>query len=131
MCDNIYLERNSYWLPEAYLNNAKCACSSLPDDDPQAKCIRQFLGQKLETSYSQEFKSKWQGLKNEKKDRSFNKEYVPRIYDDHVQAYTKCLCKGKPAFFYAWLGVSCVDLRFCGLVKSAITTFGSCDNGIW
>ena len=138
MCDEIW-DKHSDWLPEAYLKNAKCACLSLPQDDAYANCIRNFLRDKLNSEYSEEFKEKLKKLKKDRQNKIFDlkyykalrEEFVPKVYDDHLQAYEKCLCDGKPAFYQSWLCVSCVDLKDCALIKKAIMTFGKCNRQGW
>ena len=39
-------QRNSWWLPLAYVNNATCACTSTPNSTT-ANCVRQFLQDRL------------------------------------------------------------------------------------
>lgn len=38
--------RNIWWLPNAYVNNATCACETTPDS-PTANCVRKFLQDRL------------------------------------------------------------------------------------
>jgi hypothetical protein len=38
--------RNDWWLPDAYVNNATCACQTTPDE-PRANCVRKVLQARL------------------------------------------------------------------------------------
>lgn len=129
-CELTYKTKNSSWLPEAYSSNAFFACSSLPENDPQARCIRQFLALRLDDfgRYPQKMRDvlKETGLVHKEK-----RDFIDKIYVDHVDAYEECGCNGKPAPYVTWVGVVSQKLFFKSLIETAIKVFGSCENGYW
>ena len=102
VCDHIYEEENGWWLPEAYIYNAKCACLTIPTDSDSANCIREFLHRRLldPQIYTEEFKLKMAGLKrhylrdSDKLSDPYHRfildKFTPLIYQDHFDAYKQC-----------------------------------------
>lgn len=96
VCD-IYLQ-NSDWLPDAYVQNAYCACTILPNDIATSNCVRKYLYERL-----QNFNSTLKNILYQKK-LEYNKnpllnwisynafivqELTPVIYKEHVDAYRR------------------------------------------
>ncbi len=145
ICSLTYQQQNSWWLPEAYIYNANCACSTIPTDSNTANCIRQFLVFRMndQSRYNTTFKNKLADMKKEYNEHkathaAIYKEYIvkhltPMIYQDHHDAYDKCCCKGTPAFYAAWEAVTTVKMPTCTSVKDSIQLFGSCSKhpGRW
>lgn len=130
--------QNADWLPPAYVRNAFCACSKTPDV-PTANCVRGYLRQKILNAG--ELKTKW-GAEKKKRDQGIDvlaydaymvEQITPVIYGWHKEAYAQCCCKGGPAPYDDWIGVTTVDLEDCNLVDAMIDLFGSCDGtpGRW
>jgi hypothetical protein len=145
VCHNVYEVQNSYWLPEAYIDNAVCACSGIPTYSYEANCIRQFLATRIndKSRYTPAFRQQMAEAKTK-----FNahplldlisykafvmRDFVPKIYEDHQDAYKQCCCTGTPAFFASWEAVATVKVPTCGLVVDSIKMFGSCHGkaGTW
>jgi uncharacterized protein DUF4157 len=128
--------RNSWWLPNAYVNNATCACLTTPNA-PTANCVRQVLQDRLAATPSS-FKRTAAGMKALESTMPAAYEafvqtvLTPVIYDDHIIAYSSCCCPSGPAAYASWIGVSTVPLP-CSTVGWAIRTFGSCHGtpGAW
>ncbi len=124
--------KESWWLPEAYVHNATCACQETPNV-PTANCMRKFLQDRL-GQVDREVKveaSHWLGALMTR--RVSKSEYVnfvqlnltPIIFKDHVDAYRDCCCPSGPAPLEAWRGVTTFALP-CAGVGAAIRQFGSC-----
>jgi len=115
------------WLPHAYVQNATCACSTLPDD-PKANCIRAFLQNRLST-YPAALKDTLRAAKRSiipgHYEFAVQTQLTPRIYRDHTDAYKACGCQGRPAPYPDWIGVTTVPLP-CPAVHRSILVFGSC-----
>ncbi len=131
----IYAE-NAWWLPDAYLHNATCACLVTPDE-PKANIIRKKLQEYLvntpiEVKKQAEIqKNKLLQKKISKKNynRYVKKILVPLIYKDHVAAYKKAACKGDPAPYLAWKLIATKRVKDCHLIKISIDCLGgSCYN---
>ena len=122
---------NSGWLPFAYVNNATCACLTTPNS-PTANCVRKFLQDRLAATPT------WlkamvamQKINDNPATYPVYSAFVqtfltPRIYRDHVDAYSSCCCPSGPAPYPAWIGVTTVPIRPCSLVGLTIRYFGSC-----
>jgi len=145
VCHNVYEVQNSWWLPEAYISNAVCACSGIPTYSPEANCIRQFLSTRIndKTRYTPAFRQKMAEEKIKYENHPIVdfinykalviREFVPMIYKDHQDAYSQCCCKGTPAFFQSWEAVATIKMPTCGMVVESIKLFGSCSAraGTW
>jgi len=129
-CD-AYVKEN-WWLPEAYVHNATCACQETPNV-PTANCVRKFLQDRL-GQVDREVKveaAHWLGALLTR--RVSKSEYInfvqlnltPIIFKDHVDAYRDCCCPSGPAPLEAWRGVTTFALP-CAGVGVAIRQFGSC-----
>ena len=129
-CD-AYAKEN-WWLPEAYVHNATCACQETPNV-ATANCVRSFLQDRL-GQVDREVKveaSHWLGALLTR--RVSKSEYInfvqlnltPIIFKDHVDAYRDCCCPSGPAPLVAWRGVTTFALP-CAAVGAAIREFGSC-----
>ncbi|MFL6076574.1 MAG: hypothetical protein ACJ73S_24540 [Mycobacteriales bacterium] len=124
--------KENWWLPEAYVHNATCACQETPDV-LTANCVRKFLQDRLD-QVDQGLKTKAAEYKGALMTRRISKEeYInfvqleltPIIYRDHVDAYSQCCCSSGPAPLAAWRGVTTLALP-CSLVGEAIRQTGSC-----
>jgi hypothetical protein len=145
ICSQIYDKENSWWLPDAYIYNAQCACSTLPTNSNTANCIRQYLVERLrdQTRYNATFRNEMAEWKKKyNKDKILHwpgykefliKKFTPLIYEDHDNAYYDCCCKGRPAFYASWEAVVTIKMPTCLSVRDAIDVFGSCSNhpGRW
>jgi hypothetical protein len=124
--------RENWWLPQAYVHNATCACQETPNE-PTANCVRKFLQDRL-GQVDQELKiraSHWLGAlltRRVSKDQYINfvqLELTPIIYKDHADAYSECCCTSGPAPLPAWRGVTTFALP-CSIVGESIRQYGSC-----
>ncbi|MEU2175248.1 MULTISPECIES: eCIS core domain-containing protein [Nocardia] len=122
----------NWWLPQAYVHNATCACQETPND-PKANCIRKFLQDRV-SRVNREKKveaAHWLGaLMTGHVSKGAYINYVqlnltPMIYQDHVDAYGTCCCPAGPAPLAAWRGVTTIPLP-CSLVGWSIRQYGSC-----
>jgi len=130
---------NAWWLPLAYVNNATCACQTLPDE-PMANCVRKFLQDRMAATPTW-LKAIAAASKSLELNPATYPEYVnfvqtvltPRIFRDHVDAYANCCCPSGPALYPTWVAVTTVPLQPCSLVDLAIRYFGSCHGtpGAW
>lgn len=131
---------NSWWLPLPYVVNATCACESTPDE-PRANCIRKVLQIRL-ANYPSELKATMAAAKlAASTNPALEPEYqvlvqsvlTPKIYEDHVAAYSHCCCDGGPAPYPAWMSVMTVPVFPCSLTGWFIKQFGSCSGirGTW
>ena len=130
---------NSWWLPLAYVNNATCACRTIPNS-PTADCVRKFLQDRLAAT-----PAAMKALAASQKPleasaftypayQAFVQGFLtPRIYRDHADAYRSCCCPAGPAEYPAWMGVTSVPIQPCSLVGASIRHFGSCHGtpGTW
>jgi hypothetical protein len=118
------------FLPDAYVNNATCACSTTPNS-PTANCVRQFLRDRLAT-WPSSLRTAGRVAKaarflNPAAYAAFVQSAItPRVYRDHVDAYRACCCPSGPAPYPAWVGVTTVPIQPCSLIGHAIRRFGSC-----
>ena len=131
-------EANKSWLPDAYVQNATCACQETPNE-PHANTIREVLQRRLVQTPDQvkekakEMKSKYES--GEISIIEYNEFVIlnltPRIYFDHVIAYREAGCPGGPAPYSAWIGVTTVPIPVCELVwLSILLGGGSCSGEI-
>lgn len=132
---------NSWWLPNAYVNNATCACTETPDSTT-ANCIRKTLQDKMAATPTS-VKSAAKAMKAH--DNYFSTDYAtkyipfvirhitPRVYRDHVDAYRSCCCSAGPAPYSSWVGVTTTPVPLCSMVGASIRLFGSCHGtpGTW
>jgi hypothetical protein len=132
---------NLWWLPSAYVNNATCACLTTPDS-PTANCVRGFLQMRLASAPAW---LKALAVAEKPMDKigdpilypayqAFVQTFLaPRIYQDHVDAYSSCCCSSGPAPYPAWMGVTSVPIQPCSLVGLTIRLFGACHaaDGSW
>jgi hypothetical protein len=123
--------RNSWWLPNAYVQNATHACTETPNV-PTANCVRGFLQDRLaatpasaKTAAAAEKPKEQRALTYPSYVAFVQGKLTPRIYRDHVDAYGKCCCPSGPAAYPAWVGVTTVPLPRTA-VGTAIRLFGSC-----
>jgi len=120
-------QQEADWLPEAYVHNATCACSTLPNE-PHANCIRSFLQQRL-SAYPEALKNTLRAAKQSiipgHYEYAVQTALTPRIYGDHTAAYQACGCKGHPAPYPDWIGVTTIPLP-CPAVHRSILLFGPC-----
>lgn len=130
---------NAWWLPFAYVNNARCACQETPNV-PTANCVRKFLQDRMAATPAW---LKTLATIQKPNDNPLSPGYAeyqafvqtfltPRIYLDHVAAYASCCCSSGPADYPAWIGVTTVPLP-CAAVGASIRQFGSCHGtpGTW
>ena len=136
--------RAADYLPDAYVQDATCACRTTPDE-PRSNCIRAFLQARM-AAWPASLKSQGRFYKAlaalptllttvplaSPYDVWVQTVLTPRIYQDHVDAYRNCCCAGPPAPYPAWIGVTTVPLP-CEAVRQAILWTGSCsaDPGNW
>jgi len=121
---------NRWWLPDAYVNNATCACQTTPND-ATANCVRKFLQDRL-AAYPP-YIVQWSAFAKQlgtlvpwwSYEGWVQGVLTPLIYQDHVDAYRECCCPCGPAPYPAWIGVTSVPLP-CGVVGESIRWFGSC-----
>jgi hypothetical protein len=128
--------RNSWWLPDAYVNNATCACRETPNV-PTANCVRKFLQDRMaSTSFLIKSAAAAQKLTQFVNPAGYHMfvqtVLTPLIYIDHVDAYRSCCCPSGPAVYPAWIGVTTVPLP-CPVVGYSIRQYGSCHGtpGTW
>jgi hypothetical protein len=133
-----YFENN--WLPDAYIQNAYCACTKLPISD-EANIIRELLKKQLQevndslVSIALLNKNKYKSHQLSKRAyKAFiKKKITPIIYKHHLIAYDSCGCKGKPAIYPAWKKITTIKVKNCNFIWFSIRCFGSCSNkfGKW
>jgi hypothetical protein len=131
-------KQNSWWLPDAYVHNATCACKATPNDSA-ANIIRAVLQQRLENtpdSLKKRMEQAKTAMKNhtisKRKYRKLVKQYLtPVIYNDHVIAYDTGNCKGDPACYFAWKFVTTRYAGGCGMVYFFIRWGGGSCSGKW
>ena len=125
--------RNSWWLPMAYVNNATCACRVTPNS-PTANCVRKSLQDRLAATpgwlkvvaVGQKVNDNPANPTQYAAYQAFVQTFLtPRIYRDHVAAYSSCCCPSGPAAYPAWVGVTSVPMP-CSAVGWSIRQFGSC-----
>jgi hypothetical protein len=131
-------KQNSWWLPDAYVHNATCACKATPNDSA-ANIIRAVLQQRMENtpdSLKRLMQQRKSDLKNHviskrKYRKLVKKDLTPLIYCDHKIAYCKAGCCGDPAPYYAW---KFVTTRYAGgekMVYFFIRWGGGSCSGKW
>src|SRR5581483_11064255 len=85
---------NLWWLPNAYVNNATCACTATPNV-ATANCVRKFLQDRLAATptWLKVMAASQKPLEtaNPPAYLAFVQSFLtPRIYQDHVDAYRAC-----------------------------------------
>ena len=126
------------WMPNAYLDNAKCACSTMPNC-PSATCVRKYIqvGHHKLLGISPEIKARAKELKKNGGALLYHQfvqeELVPFFYKEHVNAYEVCGCPSGPAPYWAWQAVSIVKHIPCPVIKHSIFQTGPCHGirGYW
>ena len=101
--------KHTDWLPDAFVNNAICACLKIPNE-PSANIIRQVLIERLDsvdlTLKVKAIDMKSLLYKKEISKHAYNrfvkKEITPMIHEDHIIAYEKAGCKSDPAPYFGW-----------------------------
>ena len=129
---------NAWWLPFAYVNNATCACLTTPNV-PTANCVRKVLQDRLAaTPMALKLWAASQKPLDNPATYTVYQSFVqavltPRIYADHVIAYSSCCCPSGPAPYPSWIAVTSVPIQPCSLVGLSIRYFGSCSGtpGAW
>ena len=128
---------NAWWLPDAYVVNATCACLATPNS-PSANCVRQTLQTRMAATPTALKLAAAAAKGTAWLDPSGYQLFVqtaltPRIYADHVAAYAGCCCPSGPAPYPAWIGVTTVPIPVCDIVGLTIRWFGSCHGtpGAW
>jgi hypothetical protein len=128
--------QNADWLPEAYVQNARCACLTTPNEE-KANIIRHYLQTELQgiaDSTKQEMRQKKQlvaakKLSRSKYNRFIRRYFTPLIYQQHVAAYQAATCAGDPAPYYAWELICTHSIKNCQTVWFSIKCLGgSCYN---
>jgi hypothetical protein len=131
-------EKHTDWLPDAFINNATCACIKIPDEY-RANVIRQVLIERLD-SVNLELKTKAVSMKKQCMDKTISKhkynkfikrEITPVIYRDHIIAYEKAGCKADPAPFFGWKQITTRKVKSCKLIWFSIRYFGGSCSGKW
>lgn len=128
---------NAWWLPQAYVINATCACKATPNQ-PSANCVRKLLQDRMKATPAS---LKWLAASQKTLELGapLASQYfvqttlTPQIYYDHVYAYAACGCPSGPAPYPAWIGVTSVPIPSCDAVGATIRYFGSCHGipGYW
>jgi hypothetical protein len=138
--ENCKFYRENEWLPDAFINNATCACLKIPNTE-EANTIRYYLKIQLD-SLPDELKILAQQKKNsllkgelsKRKYRRFIiKNLTKPIYDHHVYAYSKAGCKGTAAPYQAWKMITTKKVKDCDKIWLSIKCFGPCSGrfGKW
>lgn len=126
------------WLPDAFINNATCACLKIPDEE-RANVIRQILIERLDSvnlslkeeaiSMKQLFVKK--EISKHKYNKFIKKKITPIIYEDHVIAYETAGCKANPAPYIGWKQITTRKVKSCKLIWFSIRYFGGSCSGKW
>jgi hypothetical protein len=134
-------ENHRNWLPECYLTNAHCACDYLPKDSA-AEVIRRHLLFALDTT-GMEFKMQAKKMKSDyltgvigKKEYEHfvKKNIVPKIYNDHVNAFRKAGCPDGPGAYWEWKIACTREFKNCKrMVRYNLKFGGGCnkEGGSW
>lgn len=126
-----FYKLNENWLPDAFINNATCACQTTPDEE-KANIIRKLIQEQID-AIPVEVKvlaaQKKQDLKDGKIRKHAYKRYVKkelsgRIHHMHVAAYDQAGCKGNPARKWAWKLVTVKKIKNCKTVWFSIRCLG-------
>ena len=121
------------WLPDAYLVNAFCACSTTPDC-PSARCVREYL-QLVQAAADGSLRERATTYmsSNTPFDRTVRyellaqTEIVDYVYDIHVDAYQVCGCPAPPTPLWAWrFVVALPPLLGCDFIGDSINLSGPC-----
>lgn len=126
------------WLPDAFINNATCACLKIPDEE-RANVIRQILIERLDSVdlslKAEAISMKGLLLKKEISKHKYNKfvkkKITPIIYKDHVIAYETAGCKANPAPYIGWKQITTRKVKSCKLIWFSIRYFGGSCSGKW
>ena len=133
--------RQFLWLPNAYLANAFCACTSIPTDS-QSAIVRHFLIESLNKTDSIIVKHfaltkelfNHSKIKKRKYKRHIKKEIVPMIVKHHREAYQSAGCSSGPAS-YGILKIACLhEFKNCKrMIRRGLFFGGSCHHkrGAW
>jgi hypothetical protein len=124
-------ENHENWLPDAFINNAKCACLVIPNTE-SANIIRQVLIERLDSvppsikmrAIAQKTAYRNGTLSKRKYKKYIIREITPIIYNDHKIAYVSAGCKGDPAPLWGWKKITTRKVNSCKLVWFAIRYFG-------
>lgn len=99
---------NRAWLPNAYLENAKCACSVIPNC-PSANCVReriQFHHENHQQWIDPSVHERAVQLKSNGSALAYHgfvqRNLVQYFKDLHDEAYQYCGCPGKPYQLITW-----------------------------
>ncbi len=130
--------KHTDWLPDAFVNNAICACLKIPNE-PSANIIRQVLIERLDsveiTLKVKAIEMKSMLYKKEISKHSYNrfvkKEITPMIHKDHIIAYEKAGCKSDPAPYFGWKQITTRKVKSCKLIWFSIRYFGGSCSGKW
>ncbi len=130
--------KHTNWLPDAFVNNAICACLKIPDQS-NANIIRQVLIERLDsveiTVKSRGIEMKNLFLAKEISKYQYNKfvkkVITPIIHEDHVIAYEKAGCKSDPAPYFGWKQITTRKIKSCKLIWFSIRYFGGSCSGKW
>lgn len=129
---------NSWWLPNAYANNATLACLETPDE-PTANCVRKTLQDRLAATPSSVKTSaaSQKGLETSANpiDTARYKSFVintitPMVHSDHVFAYRTAGCPSGPASYPAWIGVTTIPMPAGTVGLSIRWGGGSCSGNL-
>lgn len=138
--ENCKFYKENDWLPDAFINNATCACLKIPDTE-EANTIRYYLKVQLDSlpndlkTVAQQKKNSF--LKGELSKRKYNrfikKNLTKPIYNHHVYAYSKAGCKGTAAHYPAWRMITTKTVKDCDKIWLSIRLFGPCSGhmGRW
>ncbi len=131
-------EKHQDWLPDAFVNNANCACLKIPQE-PRADTIRKILAERLAATpdsiknLARTTKIAFQNKEISKREyKKFIVKYItPSIYQDHIIAYQKAGCNGDPAPFFGWKQITTRKVKSCNMVWFSIRYFGGSCSGKW
>lgn len=126
-----FYENQKTWLPNAFLINAKCVCSSAPNSI-SANTVRYVLQQELK-AISDSIKS----IATEKKNAYLSKRISKKKYNQfvkntlakpiaiaHEKAYNAAFCKRKKQKLWRWKKISTKEVKNCNLTWFAVRYFG-------
>ena len=126
------------WLPDAFINNAICACLKIPNE-PSANIIREVLIERLDSVdvilKNRAIEMKVLFIKKEISKHQYNKfikkEITSIIHEDHIVAYEKAGCKANPAPYFGWKQITTRKVKSCNLIWFSIRYFGGSCSGKW
>ena len=128
-CDVI--KKHSWWLPDAYINNATIACLVVPDES-KSNIIRWTLQEQLNNTPNEiklqaaKKKEAYQtgNLSKRKYRKYIIKNLTPLIYKHHQIAYKNAGCKGDPAPYQSWKFVTTRAVESRKFIWFSIRCFG-------